>query len=90
MRTALLTGRDFDDRDVLNSEKVMVIDESISRKFFGSASPTGKTVGIQGGLGKREIYRVIGVVRDAKYAKIDEAMSRTAYVVFGQDPTLES
>jgi putative ABC transport system permease protein len=89
MRTALLTGRDFDDRDVLNSEKVMVIDESISRKFFGSASPIGKTVGIQGGPGKPEIYRVIGVVRDAKYAKIDEATRRTAYVVIGQDPKPE-
>ncbi len=80
-------GRDFDERDVLNSPRVMMISESTARHFFGTASPIGKTIGLDqaGSAGKQEIYQIIGVVKDSKYGQIDEAPRRTAYLACAQD-----
>jgi predicted permease len=89
MRTPLLAGRDFNARDDLHSPKVIVIDESAARQFFGSVSGAlGKTMGLQqgpSGGSAPEIYQVIGVVKDAKYSQINEAPRKTAYVASGQD-----
>jgi predicted permease len=89
IRTPLLIGRDFSERDDLNAPKVMVISESASRQFFGSANPIGKTIGntdpLTGGTRKGEIYEVIGVVKDVKYNRIDEKPRRTAYLASGQE-----
>ena len=63
----------------------MILDESASRKFFGSASPIGKRMGMMGGPGETEICQIIGVVKDAKYARINEPARRTAYVASSQD-----
>jgi predicted permease len=88
IKTPLLVGRDFSERDNLNSPKVMVIGESAARQFFGSANPIGKAIGSDkriGGTGKLDIYEVIGVVKDVKYNRIDERPRRTAYLASGQD-----
>jgi putative ABC transport system permease protein len=88
MRTPLLLGRDFSEGDDLRAPLVMILDESTARHFFGQANPIGKTIGMDkrdGGPGK-DLYHVVGVVKDAKYNRIDEARKRTAYLVSGQDP----
>lgn len=88
IQTPILIGRDFSDRDDLNSPKVMVVGESAARQFFGSANPIGKTMAtdpLGGGTGRQETYEVIGVVKDVKYNRIDEKPRRTAYLASGQD-----
>jgi predicted permease len=87
IKTPLLVGRDFSERDGLNSAGVMMIGESAARQFFGSANPIGKTIATEkhGSSGNQEIYQVIGVVRDIKYDRLDEKPRRTAYLASGQD-----
>ena len=88
MGTALLLGRDFSEHDNLHAPLAIIIDESTAQHFFGPANPIGKTIGRE----KRDdgtvedIYHVIGVVKDAKYVRIDEALRRTAFLASGQDP----
>jgi putative ABC transport system permease protein len=88
MRSRLLVGRDFEERDTVNAPKVMMINESTAKRFFGSAYPIGKTIGMDrpGRRGERDAYEVIGVVKDAKYNRVDEDNRKIAYLAIGQDP----
>ncbi len=88
MRTPLMAGRDFNDHDDLGAPKVMIISELTARRFFGTGSPIGKTISLDVSYiqpGKRDVYHVIGVAKDAKYESIEEKTLPTAYVTFAQD-----
>src|SRR5580658_2346864 len=85
MRTPLLLGRDFSDHDDAGAPKVMLIDESAARKFFGKANPLGKTIRAETQAGKQDSYQVIGVVKDAKYEQVNEDRLLSAYVACAQD-----
>ena len=78
MRTPLLLGRDFSAHDDAGAPKVMVIDESAARRFFGEANPIGKTIRYEWPAGK-QVYRVIGVVKDTKYQEVNEDLLLSAY-----------
>ena len=84
MRQPVLLGRDFSDHDDSGAPKVMLITESVARRFFGQANPIGKTI-LADGPGKAGIYQVIGVVKDAKYASVDEGLTLTVYIACAQD-----
>jgi putative ABC transport system permease protein len=88
MQTPLLLGRDFNERDTPNSPRVMIINESAARHFFGKAYPIGKTIGMdKPGTpgGTKDIYQVVGIVKDAKYVRMEEATPKTAYLACSQD-----
>ncbi len=88
MQTPLLLGRDFNVHDNLNSPKVIIINESTARHFWGTANPIGKMIGgnkPQGKPGEKDYYQVVGMVKDSRYVRIDEAILRTAYLASGQD-----
>ena len=85
--TPLLSGRDFNDHDAPFEEpSVMVINESAARQFFGSRSPLGGIIRMGQAPSQRR-YRVIGVVKDAKYERVDEVAPITGFVAIGQNPT---
>jgi putative ABC transport system permease protein len=83
--TPLLAGRDFDEHDIATSTKVAIVNESMARKFFGSANPIGKyfRLGFQQQAGAP--IQVVGVVKDAKYRNLREETPATAYVPATQD-----
>jgi putative ABC transport system permease protein len=71
----LLYGRDFNAQDSVGAPKVIIVNDSFARYFFGSENPLGKRV-------STEPFRnleIIGVVGDAKLWSLKETMSRTAY-----------
>ena len=78
MRTPLLLGRDFSAHDDAGAPKVMVIGESAARRFFGEANPIGKTIRYEWPAGK-QVYQVIGVVKDTKYQEVHEDLLLSAY-----------
>ncbi|MBI4893791.1 MAG: ABC transporter permease [Acidobacteria bacterium] len=87
MNLAVVLGRDFESRDTASSSKVIILDESTARHFFGQKNPLGRTIGIDNDAPPhaREQYEVIGVVRDATYASMRERNSRTGYLAAAQD-----
>jgi predicted permease len=87
MRTPLLLGRDFSEHDDAGAPKVMLIGESAARRFFGHSDPIGKTIGMDSddGPGKKDVYQVIGVVKDIKYQNVDENLLLSAYFASAQD-----
>ena len=87
-RTPILLGRDFDQHDDAVSRKVAIINESAARHFFGSLKSVGKTIGVDRPPDEHpgtDVFEVIGVVRDAKYLKLDEEPVRTLYLPSAQD-----
>jgi len=86
MRQPLLLGRDFSVHDDAGSPQVMLISESAARRFFGKANPIGKTIRKPSDEpGKDDAFQVIGVVKDAKYAKVEEVPAPTVYLDSAQD-----
>jgi predicted permease len=61
----LLAGRDFDDRDFADSPPVVIVNEALANRFFGSpAEAVGRHTGF--GLGRVLPFEVVGVVADHK------------------------
>ena len=87
MHTPLLLGRDFSEHDDTGAPKVMLIGESAARRFFGQANPIDRTIRVnaEDSHGKKDVYQVIGVVKDAKYQAVNEDLLLSVYVACAQD-----
>jgi putative ABC transport system permease protein len=63
----ILRGRVFDDRDKFGSSGVVVISETLARRYFPGEDPVGQRLK-HGGPGLNNPYQeIIGVVADVKY-----------------------
>jgi predicted permease len=86
MGTALVSGRDFDERDTLGSTKIAIVNEEFAKKVFGGANPVGRAFRTQGPAGKPDpIYEVVGVVRSAKYYELREDFMPVAFFPAAQE-----
>jgi putative ABC transport system permease protein len=93
MGISLLKGRDFNEQDIVNSPRVIVINEAMSRRFWPNENPIGKRIalgtevftGAQLNLtaGWREI---VGVVNNVRHLKLEAEPLPEAYVPFSQSP----
>ncbi|HJQ25494.1 MAG TPA: ABC transporter permease [Blastocatellia bacterium] len=91
MGMRLLAGRDFaaqDERSKPSAQAPLyaVISETMARHFFAGADPLGKRFTYAGGGLKDRPFEVVGVVSDAKYLTLREAMPKTFYVSYFQKP----
>jgi predicted permease len=79
MRTPLLEGRTFDARDSATSMPVVIVNQLLASRYFGSKSPIGEHLlgGSEGML--RQPMEIIGVVQDAKYTSLREDFQPEAY-----------
>ncbi len=71
----LLSGRDFNWQDSMGEPKVIIINDSFARYFFGDENPLGKRVSV----GPIKDMEIVGVVGNAKLSSLKETMSRTLY-----------
>ena len=78
----IVAGRGFSDRDTRTSPKVIVMNETAARKYFGEENPIGQRLGTS--AENTDEMEVIGVVRDAKYDSVRDEVPPTAYVPFAQ------
>ncbi|MDQ2842180.1 MAG: ABC transporter permease [Acidobacteriota bacterium] len=60
----VLAGREIDERDRPNMQAVIVINQALARKLFGSANPLGQTVTMFDGLDPNWLATVVGVIAD--------------------------
>jgi predicted permease len=81
--TELLAGRDITAEDVAQSRSVAVIDQTMARRVFGMDRPIGRTFQTPVGDTASPPREVIGVVRDAKYQRLDEKPRAMAYFPYG-------
>lgn len=77
LRTRILTGREFNDRDVQPTARVAVVSQSFARHFFPDGDPVGRNIHFSD---PRNVpIQVIGVVEDIRY-NLREAPRRTFYL----------
>ena len=84
LETRLIAGRDFGPQDVAGGVQVAIVNESLARKVFGDANPIGKTFRVENGRGLSAPTEVVGVVQDARYQRLNEVESATAYMPMTQ------
>ncbi|PYR88480.1 MAG: hypothetical protein DMF84_28215 [Acidobacteria bacterium] len=94
-------GRAFSAADHVAGSRVIVVNESFSRRFFGNESPVGRSIDLS--AAGRARYQIVGVVRDALhygareqpcggrvvYFPIDRAAPGGAFFVRGSVPIAE-
>jgi putative ABC transport system permease protein len=86
METAILAGRDFNERDNPGAPKVAIVNEVFAQKIFGGENPVGRSFRVQGPAGKPDpLYQVVGVVRNTKYGELREDFKPIAFLPMAQD-----
>jgi predicted permease len=78
---ALVSGRDFDDRDRGGSAQVAIVNQSVAARFFPGQSPIGRRLGFS-----KLDTEIIGVVRDAHTQTLHEPAAPMAYFPVDQKP----
>jgi ABC-type antimicrobial peptide transport system permease subunit len=80
MEIPLLAGRDFTDRDTLQSPPVLIVNETFVRQFLGPGSPLGRTVRSVAEPHYPETeYQIVGVVKDTKYGGLRDSIPPIAF-----------
>jgi predicted permease len=74
--TPLLEGRDFTENDRVGAPNAALLNESARRRFFSGRDPIGTVVKLMG----RPLYRIVGVVQDAKQADLRKEAGPFVYV----------
>ena len=84
MRIPLLRGRSFAESDDANHPRVVIIDQTLAREYFGTENPLGRHVVLPyGSRIPREVIGVVGAVRDSSLTGSPEA---TIYFPYMQAP----
>ena len=89
----LVRGRTFDPHDGPGAPPVLVINESMSKRYFKGADPIGKRIIIQEllygqpGLGPEIAWEVVGIVGDEQTGDLGDRKSPGVYVTYDQSPT---
>jgi predicted permease len=81
----LVAGRDFREQDTAARPKVVIINETMARYFFGGKDPLGKKMGTDDDPKIPPDREIIGVVKDAKYVRLSEAPRRHFYAPMAQE-----
>src|SRR5439155_3788424 len=86
MRTPLLSGREFDDRDSLTSPKVAIVNETFVRRFVNGTNPIGRRVWRETTPTDPETaFEIVGVVKDTKYHDLREDFVPIVFLAASQD-----
>jgi putative ABC transport system permease protein len=84
LRLPVVAGRTFSDADTPTSNKVVVVNESFVRKFFGTPEQAlGKTFSV--GRTKDKPFSIVGVVKDAKHSSVHDVFAPIFYTPIFQD-----
>lgn len=75
----LLAGRDFRADDTQEAPRVMIVNESFARRFYGGRDPVGRHVQIYGSP-----FTIVGMVKDSKYLTLSEPPQPYFYISFDQ------
>jgi len=78
--TPLLLGREFSALDTPESSRVVIVNHSLARYFFGSENPLGKRITLE----NYKDLEIVGVVADAKYRNLRDVAPQTAYIPYSQ------
>lgn len=84
MGIKLLHGRAFSERDYADGPQVVIVNEALARKLWGTTNAVGQSIGLANdGMRERE---VVGIVSSVKHKGLDADIAPEVYVPFEQNP----
>jgi predicted permease len=81
LRTPVLSGREFDEHDGMQSPRVAVVNETLAGRLWPGATAIGATI-----IVKNTRHQVVGIVKDVPLTKRLEADRPWVFVPFWQNP----
>jgi putative ABC transport system permease protein len=87
MRIPLLAGREFSARDDRHAPHVIIINQTLARRFFPNENAMGKHMkpGMSGGKSD-SMCEIVGVVGDVKHRNLWQEADPESYVPYEQNP----
>ncbi len=87
MQIPLLEGRQFSDRDIMGTPPVVVINETLARRFWPLQNPLGHRLILGSTIGADQAPRtIVGVVGSIKSAGLEFEPGPAIYVPYLQNP----
>jgi predicted permease len=85
----ILRGRDITDADTRSAPKVVLVNETFSKRFFPKGDALGHSVTTisstsVGKITLENSFTIVGVIGDSKYKRVDEKSKPTLYFPFAQ------
>ncbi len=78
----LLAGREFNEHDTADSQKVCLISQAGAKKVYPNENPIGKTL-LVSSLGVP--YEIVGIVGDVRSVRVNEAPGMEFYLPWAQE-----
>ena len=72
VRTPIIRGRDFDERDRAGAPDAVIVNETAARTFWPGQDPLGRTIVNQTGETTYRTLTVVGLARDGKYRMLSD------------------
>ena len=80
MGIPILTGRDFDDRDIKDESKVAIVNERFAHHFFGNEIAIGRHIGRGGAPGTKLDIEIVGIAADSLVEGPREGVHRQVFI----------
>jgi putative ABC transport system permease protein len=89
LKIPILRGRDFDSNDIAGAPAVVLINESMAKRFWRNRDPLGQQILIGKGLGSKfedAPRRIVGIVGDTRDEDLSQAPEPTMIIPDAQEP----
>ena len=86
MGIPLVSGREFNEKDVQGAPRVAIINETMARRYWGDTSPIGRRFGF--GRQQATDIEIVGVVKDVRSQELRAEAPRFVYIPYLQDESL--
>jgi predicted permease len=86
MGIGIRAGRDFSPADSAQSQRVVIVTESIARRYLAGRDPIGARVSVDGAKN----VEIIGVIADTKYQGLREATMNVVYLPIQQARSVDT
>ncbi len=82
----LLGGREFTSSDNLSAPPVVIVNETLARRYWPKQNPVGNRIRVGDGCDKGQgtVAEIVGVAKNAQYASLDTSVKPYVFYPFGQ------
>ena len=83
MGTELIEGREFTERDAADAPRVVIVNETMARRYWPDQNPIGKRIRV--GSDRNPFSEIIAVAEDGKYSTLGESPTPYLFTPLGQN-----
>ena len=84
LRIPMILGRPFLPKDDEKAPRVVIVNQKFARRYFGSANPIGRHLGMGIDPGTKTNLEIVGVAADAQYESLRDPVPEEMYIPYLQ------